>query len=164
MQCFHPSLHVIIEPHPDVLAYARSLGFYDLPGVRFYEGTWQQYLADIESGKESVEEGFDAIYFDTYSEHYKHLHKFFVALPTLLSPTGRFSFFHGLGATSRLFYDVYTMVSTIHLQKVGFEVEWSEVPLLEGGRSGEVHWEGVDRQYWDHTLVGAYRLPIGRMK
>ena len=97
-------------------------------------------------------------------EHYKHLHKFFAALPTLLSPTGRFSFFHGLGATSRLFYDVYTMVSTIHLQKLGFEIEWSEVPLLEGGGSGEVHWEGVDRQYWDHNLVGAYRLPIGRMK
>ena len=61
------AIDLIVEPHPDVLAYARSLGFYEMPGVRIYEGTWQQYLADLENGDEVLDGGFDAIYFDTYS-------------------------------------------------------------------------------------------------
>lgn len=152
------------------------MGFYDRPGVRFYEGTWKAFVADVEAGREDVGRGFDAIYWDTYScvrprcdprlirshrEHYHDLHEFFRFVPTLLAPAGRFSFFHGLGATSRLLYDTYTAVATHHLQKLGIDVKWSDVDLSAIGGDGS--WEGVERRYWE-DLVGPYRLPLGQMK
>lgn len=94
---------------------------------------------------------------DTYSEHYRDLHAFFDSLPNLLrSPSSRFSFFHGLGATSRFFYDVYTEVSEVHLREMGLTTEWSEV---EVGAGAVGVWEGTERRYWS-AEVGAYRLPI----
>ncbi|KAL8287554.1 hypothetical protein RQP46_003412 [Phenoliferia psychrophenolica] len=142
LQEYRPTTHLIIEPHPDVLAHARSHGWYSKPGVRFYEGTWQAYLADLESTKEPYV-AFDAVYFDTYSEHYAHLHAFFDALPNLLrGPDSKFSFFHGLGATSRSFYDVFTSVSELHLREIGLETKWEEVELDDWGD------------------VGPYRLPV----
>ncbi|ORY88145.1 S-adenosyl-L-methionine-dependent methyltransferase [Leucosporidium creatinivorum] len=158
LQEFSPTQHLIIEPHPDVLAHARSIGFFDKPGVRFYEGTWRQYLKDLEDEKEEYV-GFDAIYFDTYSEHYSDLHAFFDVLPNLLrSPESRFSFFHGLGATSRLLYDVYTSVSELHLKDIGLTTEWGDVDI--GNAVGT--WEGVDRKYWGE--VGPYRLPLCKLE
>ena len=66
-----PSLHVIIEPHPDVLQHMRDTGWYEKKGVRILEGKWQDF---IESGSESDvlldAGGFDAIYTDTFSEDY----------------------------------------------------------------------------------------------
>lgn len=48
------------------------------------------------------EGGYDVIYFDTFSEGYSELKDFFQHLPNLLAgPESRFSFFHGLGATSK---------------------------------------------------------------
>ncbi|KAK4694096.1 type IV protein arginine methyltransferase, partial [Phenoliferia sp. Uapishka_3] len=156
LQDYRPTNHLIIEPHPDVLGHARSKGWYEKPGVRFYEGTWQQYLADLESEKEPYT-AFDGVYFDTYSEHYSDLHAFFDVLPNMLrSPASKFSFFHGLGATSRLFYDVYTSVSELHLREIGLETRWEEVELEGEGEGGA--WEGVERRYWGD--VGPYRLPV----
>lgn len=60
LQRYKPTRHVIIEPHPDVLAHARLKGWYDMPGVEFFEGTWQEYLAAFEAGEQLAE--FDAIY------------------------------------------------------------------------------------------------------
>lgn len=182
LQEYRPTNHLIIEPHPDVLAHAKSKGWYDLPGVRFYEGTWKQYLVDLEDEKEPYE-AFDAVYFgaylfpppclsthdfvtDTYSEHYVDLHAFFDCLPNLLlSPSSTFSFFHGLGATSRSFYDIYTEVSTLHLQEVGLGTSWSEIKVGEEvvGMGGS-RWEGTTagQVYWKGE-VGACRIPICRM-
>lgn len=50
-----------------MIAHAKSLGWYDKPNVRFYEGTWRQYIEDVNDGIEEVGRGFDAVYFDTYS-------------------------------------------------------------------------------------------------
>lgn len=103
--------------------------------TRADEGTWQQYLLDLHSEKEPYL-GFDAAYFDTYSEHYADLHSFFSSLPNLLlSPTSLFSFFHGLGATSRLFYDVYTEVSQLHLEVRSLSLLSVPFSLLIDGRS-----------------------------
>ncbi|KAI5476384.1 hypothetical protein MNV49_007833 [Pseudohyphozyma bogoriensis] len=139
-----PTTHLIIEPHPDVLAHARSKGWFDKPGVRFFEGTWKDYVKKLESGEEEYV-GFDAVYFDTYSEHYRDLHSFFSVLPDILSSVrpasasshpSLFSFFHGLGATSRNLYDVYTTVSELHLSEIGLETEWKEVVVEEGVTGG----------------------------
>ena len=116
-----PALHVIIEPHPDVLQHMRDTGWYEKKGVKILEGKWQDF---IESGSESDvlldAGGFDAVYTDTFSEDYDgettrlaymyvrlvndprpDLYRFFQHLPRLLAgPDARFSFFNGLGATS----------------------------------------------------------------
>ena len=64
----HPSLHVIIEPHPDVLQRMKSLGWYTKPGVKILEGKWQDF---IENEEFLAIGGFDIVYTDTFSEDYK---------------------------------------------------------------------------------------------
>jgi len=83
----------------------------------------------------------------------------------LLSPEGRFSFFHGLGADRRISWDVYTRVVEIDLLDAGLETVWTEVEIdvdegeAQGeGVEGEKTWKGVRRRYWD--VGGMYRLPI----
>ncbi|GAA5963556.1 hypothetical protein JCM21900_003220 [Sporobolomyces salmonicolor] len=162
LQSYVPTLHLIIEPHPSVLEHARAKGWFEKPGVRFYKGTWQQYMKDLEEGREEYV-AWDGVYFDTYSEHYSDLHRFFQSTPDLLSPSpsATFSFFHGLGATSRAFYDVYTTVSELHLREVGLRTRWVEVEVLGEGRE----WEGTERKYWsEERAVGAYRLPVCRLE
>lgn len=66
LQEYVPTSHLIIEPHPDVLAFARRNGWYDRPGVRFYEGTWKEFFRDLEQGKEEYL-GWDAIYFGAFA-------------------------------------------------------------------------------------------------
>lgn len=65
LQKYKPTRHVIIEPHPDVLAHARANGWYDKPGVEFFEGTWREYLAAYEAGEQLAE--FDAVYVSSSS-------------------------------------------------------------------------------------------------
>ncbi|GAA6042940.1 hypothetical protein JCM8097_000008 [Rhodosporidiobolus ruineniae] len=177
-QAHSPTTHLIIEPHPSVLAHARENGWYDKPGVRFFEGTWKEWVKKLENGEEEGYGMWDAVYFDTYSEHYADLHAFFGLLPDLLSssPFSSFSFFHGLGATSRLLYDVYTTVSELHLKETGLKTAWEEVDIGSGqaGRwsatgSGEGLKEGQrtagegEKKYWREEMVGKYRLPLCRM-
>ncbi|CCM03586.1 uncharacterized protein FIBRA_05723 [Fibroporia radiculosa] len=150
-----PSLHVIIEPHPDVLQRMRELGWFDKPGVKVLEGKWQDF---IESDALLGAGGFDVVYTDTFSEDYKDLREFFGHVPDLLlGPESRFGFFNGLGATNATFYDVYTQVSELHLSDVGIDVEWSDVDVVEadGDRWGQT------REYFTQRF---YRLPVGRMR
>lgn len=117
---------------------------------------------------------------DTYSEHYRDLHSFLGQTPNLLSSSSpsnlaSVSFFHGLGATSRSFYDVYTQVVTLHLLEFGLKTEWSQVEVLGEGE-GDV-WEktgwrdegeggkGERKKYWEwEKAVGEYRLPVCRLE
>lgn len=113
-----PSQHVIIEPHPDVLAHMRENGWYSKAGVQILEGRWQDFV-----NSEDLR-GFDVVYTDTFSEDYagmyiieslKHeggdhpspaLREFFGHLPQLLANQhSTFSFFNGLGATSLWSYN-----------------------------------------------------------
>jgi protein arginine N-methyltransferase 2 len=95
--------------------------------------------------------------FDTFSEHYKDLRTFFDTLPDLLRGEGsRFSFFHGLGATSMSFYEVYTQVSECHLRDIGLKTEWHEVGMLD---QGETTWDGVTRR----VSLLYYALRSGRI-
>ncbi|KAH9930378.1 hypothetical protein B0H21DRAFT_761556 [Amylocystis lapponica] len=150
-----PSLHVIIEAHPDVLRHMRNLGWYDKKEVKILEGKWQDF---IESEELLSVGGFDVVYTDTFSEDYKELHRFFGQVPDLLAgPDSCFGFFNGLGATNALFYDVYTHVSDLHLADVGIDVEWNDVEVTAGS---DVRW-GATREYF---VLPIYRLPIGKMR
>ena len=66
-----PSLHVIIEPHPDVLNFMRDQGWYEKEGVKVLEGKWQDF---VESDELLSIGGFDVIYTDTFSEDYSGGH------------------------------------------------------------------------------------------
>ncbi|GAA5943561.1 protein-arginine N5-methyltransferase [Sporobolomyces koalae] len=178
LQEYSPTTHLIIEPHPSVLQHAKATGWYSKAGVRFFEGTWQQWIKALEAGEEEWIE-WDAIYFDTYSEHYQDLRSFLSQTPNLLSSSSpdnlaSVSFFHGLGATSRSFYDIYTTVSSLHLLEFGLKTEWFEVEVLQ--EESDV-WEttayrgeaeggkGERKKYWEwEKAVGKYRLPISRLE
>ncbi|KZT11035.1 S-adenosyl-L-methionine-dependent methyltransferase [Laetiporus sulphureus 93-53] len=150
-----PALHVIIEPHPDVLQHMQKLGWFDKKGVVVIEGKWQDFM---ESEELLGVGGFDVVYTDTFSEDYKDLQKFFEHVPDLLAgPESRFGFFNGLGATNALFYDVYRHVSELHLADVGVDVEWSDVDVFAGD---DDRW-GKTREYFAQRL---YRLPVGKMR
>lgn len=148
-----PAYHVIIEPHPDVLQHMEDNGWYSKPGVKILEGKWQDMM-----NSEHIlgVGGFDVIYIDTFSEDYGNLRQFFEQLPNLFAgPDSRFSFFHGLGATNALFYDVYTHIAELHLAEVGIDVQWFDVNVnMQENRWGE------SRKYFTLPL---YRLPLCRM-
>ncbi len=99
-------------------------------------GRWQDFT---ESADLLGYGGFDVIYTDTFSEDYNDLRQFFEHLPDLLSNEDAvFSFFNGLGATSKhrnffrkyvvktildaFFYDIYTCISGLQLGGIGLEV------------------------------------------
>lgn len=151
-----PSLHVIIEAHPDVLAHIRERGWHNKPGVKVMAGKWQ----DVIQSKEFRDLGkFDVVYTDTFAEDYQELHKFFKLLPGLMAgPDGRFSFFNGLGATNALLYDVYSRVSECHLSDIGADVRWCFVQV--DGEEDQGRWER-SREYFTQPV---YRLPIAQLK
>lgn len=144
-----PAQHVIIEPHPSVIAHMKAKGRVAKPGVRVLEGTWQDKLEEIISAGEK----FDVVYTDTFSEDYAELHKFFKALPSLLADKhSRFSFFNGLGATNPTIYDTYTHVSSLHLSQVGLSISdeaWYDVDLYDG--HDQEKW-GKTRKYWSEKV------------
>ena len=155
----HPRLpnnsrHHIIEAHSTVLEQMKAEnGFLaTYPATTLHEGKWQDVLPGIaESGVQ-----FDAIYFDTFAEAYSDFREFFSEwVIQLLKPSGRWSFFHGLGADRRVCYDVYTKVAEMDLFEAGFDVDWTNVDVPEADKEGT--WEGTRRRYWD---VGSYRLPL----
>jgi len=155
-----PSLHVIVEAHPDVLAHMEEKGWHEKAGAKILGGKWQDVLSSDEFlglGK------FDVVYTDTFAEQYGELHKFFKRLPDLLDgPDARFSFFNGLGATNALFYDVYTRVSDCHLSEIGADVQWHdvEVGLPVDNPEDDGRWGGT-RKYFTLPI---YRLPVAQLK
>lgn len=150
-----PSLHVIIEPHPDVLAHMRARGWYDMANVRILEGKWQDF---IDSDEILGVGGFDAVYTDVFSEDYKQLYAFFERVPELLrGENSKFSFFHGLGATNPLFYDIYTNLCEMHLKELGCTVSWTDVDVHTAQADGI--W-GETRKYFSLPYC---RIPLVKM-
>ncbi|KAF5370651.1 hypothetical protein D9758_001991 [Tetrapyrgos nigripes] len=147
-----PTTHYIVEPHPDVLQHMKDLGWYDKPGVKIFEMTWQNAVEQL-----MTVGGFDVIYTDTFAEDYNDLRQFFELVPDLLAgPESRFSFFNGLGATNALFYDVYTHLAELHLSEVGVNVRWQDVQVYNDDME---RW-GKTREYFTLPI---YRLPVGQM-
>lgn len=161
IQRYRPGRHVIIEPHPDALRFLREQGWDRRPGVEIFEGTWEEFLQpeNDPEGEIAMKLGvFDAIYFDTYSQDYQDLRAFFECLPNVLSgPDARFSFFHGLAATNRFLYEVYTRVSELDLREIGLVTAWETLYP----RVAEDTWNGVKRKYW---TLAQYYLPIAHLQ
>ncbi|CBQ70822.1 related to RMT2-protein-arginine N-methyltransferase [Sporisorium reilianum SRZ2] len=161
LQQYKPARHVIIEAHPDALAYARQLGFDRMPGVELFAGRWEDWIRDSDADDDIARMAqlgtFDAIYWDTYSQDYADIKRFFDALPNLLNgPDSRFSFFHGLGATNALFYDVYTRIAELDLRDIGLSTHWhSLTPAIR-----EEEWAGVKQKYWQ---LERYHCPVCRL-
>ncbi|KAF7315624.1 hypothetical protein MIND_00077800 [Mycena indigotica] len=152
-QTLSPSLHVIIEPHPDVLKHMRERGWYEKPGVKILQGKWQDFVNKDRLTELIPEGGFDMVYTDPFSEDYETLRGFFKQLPTLLAPRdGIFSFFNGLGATNPTIHDVATRIAELHLAELGFNVQWSDVDV----RQQRDRW-GNSRPYF---TLPTYRLPV----
>jgi protein arginine N-methyltransferase 2 len=111
IQTHEPVEHHIVEAHPAVLAQMRKTGWFEKPGVHIHEGRWQDVLPKL------IADGvqLDGIYYDTFAEEYNDLKDLFSEhVISLLDQSGRFSFYHGLGADRRVCYDVYTTVSCFH--------------------------------------------------
>ena len=147
-----PSSHHIVEAHPAVIAQMKKNGWHEKPGVIIHEGKWQTVIPTL------IEQGlqFDAIYWDTFSEAYKDLHLFFSEYVIgLLDDGGKWGFFNGLGADRQICYDVYTKLVEIDALEMGYDVEWTTVPVPDLEKDKE--WEGVKRPYW---RLKEYKLPI----
>ena len=103
-----PSMHHIVEAHPQVLQRLRDQGWYEKPTVTIHEGRWQDVFPKM------AEEGIvlDAIYYDTFAEDYYALKEFFSEwVIQFLDSAGKFGWYNGLGADRQICYDVYTKVS-----------------------------------------------------
>ncbi|KIW04906.1 uncharacterized protein PV09_04077 [Verruconis gallopava] len=148
-----PSMHHIVEAHPQVLQKLRDEGWYDKPNVTVHEGRWQDVLPKL------AEQGvvLDAIYYDTFAENYDALKELFSEhVVTLLDPSGKFGWYNGLGADRQICYDVYTKVAEMDLYEAGFDTKWEDI-RVPAGLHGSAQWEGTKRPYW---TIDVYRLPV----
>ncbi|CAJ1452848.1 unnamed protein product [Effrenium voratum] len=141
-----PSLHVIVEAHKDVLAEMRRRGWHARPGVKVYEGVWQDILSQLPGG-------FDAVFFDTWAEGYEELSCFQAALPRLLGVEGRFSFFNGLAPWSVAEHAAWCRLAQEDLQELGFCCGFLPLEIRQGD------WQGVCERYWQFDT---YYLPLAR--
>ncbi|KAL6043942.1 Arginine N-methyltransferase 2 [Balamuthia mandrillaris] len=97
---------------------------------------------------------FDGIFFDTFGEYYEDLREFHEHVPDLLRyPNGIYSFFNGLGATNKFFYEVYCRVSEADLKGMGLTTTYQPIKI---DPSEDKSWEGVKGKYWQ---LETYHLP-----
>lgn len=143
--------HTIVEAHPDVYRHMLDSGWGERPGVRILFGKWQDVLAQDT-------QAYDAIFFDTYSEHYDAMREFHALLPRLLQPQGLYSFFNGLAPRCAFFHAVYCRVVAEDLRALSLETQYMALPVDVGQKAQwDEHWEGVRNRYW---FQREYNLPI----
>ncbi|KNE66023.1 hypothetical protein AMAG_10300 [Allomyces macrogynus ATCC 38327] len=149
----HSAEHHVIEAHPDVLAFIAAGPL--SKSITVHAGTWRDQIPRlIESGIR-----FDAIYFDTYAEYYDDLADFHRAAAQLLAPGGRYSWFHGGGASNALFNDVYRRIADADVATLGLDVEWTRMDMAP---LGDATWHGVRRNYFslDHYWLPVAAKPV----
>lgn len=117
-------------------------------GVRVLFGRWQEVVEQLDE--------YDAIFFDTFGEHYSDLAEFHAILPRILRQDGVYSFFNGLAATNSFFHDVYCRLAQLELESIGFEVSYDAINI---DPSQEGAWKNIKRKYWTLTT---YNLPLCR--
>lgn len=61
--------------------------------------------------------------------------------------------------TDPTIYAVSSSLAELHLDDVGLEVTWHDVPIPQS--LAEEVWRGVRRKYWE---LPGYRLPIAKMR
>jgi type IV protein arginine methyltransferase len=105
LQELGPSLHIIIEAHPDVYQHMLALKWNEKPHVRICFGRWQDVMPQL------IQQGVvvDAVFFDTYGEHFMDMEDFHQIMVKILSkPHGIYSFFNGLAPDNLFFHGVGT--------------------------------------------------------
>ncbi|ORZ36193.1 S-adenosyl-L-methionine-dependent methyltransferase [Catenaria anguillulae PL171] len=153
IQSCEPSEHHIIEAHPDVLAHIATLPLFNKtnPTVTVHKGTWREVIPALVASHAGH---FDAIYFDTYGEYYQDLAEFHHAAQQLLAPGGRYSWFHGGGASNAVFNEVYRRISTDDISNLELEVEWEKLDMAP---LGDEVWQGIRLNYFS---LNHYWLPV----
>ena len=149
---YAPALHIIIEAHADVYQHMIQKGWDQKPNVRICYGTWQTVLPRL------IAEGcvLDAIFFDTYGEHYMDMADFHEQMVHLLAkPHGIYSFFNGLAPDNLFFHGVACQCVKIQLSALGMDSEF--VPC-EIQIPNETVWKDIRRKYWYGR--DTYYLPI----
>jgi protein arginine N-methyltransferase 2 len=107
LQEYNPSLHIIIEAHPDVYKRMLDQKWDQKPNVKLCHGRWQDVLPQLI--REGVE--LDGVFFDTYAEHSFDMEDFHVLMSQILSkPQGVYSFFNGLAPDNLFFHGVGKLV------------------------------------------------------
>jgi len=100
---YSPTLHIIIEAHPDVYKKMLADKWDQKPNVKICHGKWQDIMPQL------IQEGaeVDAVFFDTYGEHSMDMEDFHVQMSQILSkPKGIYSFFNGLAPDNLFFHGV----------------------------------------------------------
>ncbi|KAL6754912.1 arginine N-methyltransferase 2 [Haematococcus lacustris] len=142
LQAFSPTLHTIIEAHPDVFKHAQHKGWGTRPGVQLLHGRWQEVLPRL------VAQGqrYDGVFFDTYGEYYREMAQFHKQLPALLKPGGVYTFFNGLAPDNVFFHSVYGRLVQLELAALGLSTSYEKVDIQQAVQP-EV-WAGVRNKYW----------------
>eukprot|EP00978_Attheya_sp_CCMP212_P033584 scaffold136201_cov54-Attheya_sp.AAC.4 len=151
LQKRQPSLHIIIEAHPQVYAKMLHDKWDQKPNVRICFGKWQTVLPQL------IQEGviLDGIFYDTYGEHFTDLEDFHDGMVQLLAkPHGIYSFFNGLAPDNIFFHGVACQCVKLQLAQHGLETEFAACHI----EVKESDWDGVRRKYWHNR--DTYYLPI----
>lgn len=143
-----PRKHTIIEAHPDVYKHMIETGWDKKENVQIIFGRWQDVLDQLEV--------YDGIFFDTFGEFYEDQREFHEVVPNILSETGVYSFFNGLGGTNPFFHHVYREIASMELQEMGLSTEYTEIDF---DANDDPEWEGIKRKYWS---LKKYYLPTCR--
>jgi protein arginine N-methyltransferase 2 len=141
LQELAPSLHIIIEAHPDVYKRMLTDGWDKKPNVRICFGKWQDVMPLL------IQEGvqLDGIFFDTYGEHFLDLEEFHSQMVHVLSkPNGIYSFFNGLAPDNLFFHGVSCQCVKLFLSQLGMDSEFLQCEI----QVKDEEWEGIRRKYW----------------
>lgn len=150
LQELSPSHHIIIEAHPDVYNRMIEERWDRRPNVRICFGRWQEVLPQL------VSEGVvvDAIFYDTYGEHFLDLEDFHALMVKILSkPHGIYSFFNGLAPDNLFFHGVACQCVKLQLSQLGLDSEFLPCEI----QVKDQVWEGIRRKYWHDR--DTYYLP-----
>lgn len=149
---YSPTLHIIIEAHPDVYQHMIQKGWDKKPNVRICFGSWQTVLPQLRSEGCVV----DAVFFDTYGEHYLDMVDFHEQMVHILAkPHGIYSFFNGLAPDNLFFHGVACQCVKIQLSALGLDSEF--VPC-EIQVPNDAVWKDIRRKYWYGR--DTYYLPV----
>jgi type IV protein arginine methyltransferase len=155
LQSYQPSLHIIIEAHPDVYNKMLQEGWDKKPNTRIFFGKWQDVVPQLL--REAVQ--LDGIFFDTYGEHFSDMEDFHKLVPHMLSkPNGVYSFFNGLAPDNLFFHGVACQCVKLQLQQFGLETEFLPCEIQVNSKE----WEGIRRKYWHDR--DTYYLPRATWK
>ncbi|KAJ9518280.1 hypothetical protein QJQ45_010230 [Haematococcus lacustris] len=128
LQAYSPSLHTIIEAHPDVFKHAQHKGWGTRPGVQLLHGRWQEVLPRLVAQQG---QRYDGVFFDTYGEYYREMALFHKQLPALLKPGGVYTFFNGLAPDNVFFHSVYGRLVQLELAALGLSTSYEKVDIQQ---------------------------------